>query len=282
MKKILSTFIIIIVIFLSTLLFKFIIGGSEDNWICVDGEWTRHGNPSAPPPSEGCGEEKIECTSHTPENCPTECVVCPPCLACSSITCQTEKFCEELGIDRSWYDNIVKKLDSFIAPLSQPRERVSLKKFGDYITPKNSPVQPEKFSGYHTGVDYEILPGEEDTEVIVRAVCAGTIKEKAYVSGYGGVATAECSLNDEEVLIIYGHLDLASIDYEAGDNLAAGEVIGVLGKGGSPETDGERKHLHLGIYKGNKINYIGYAASQEILASWIDPCLYFCGQEKIK
>lgn len=30
--------------------------GPEDRWMCVDGEWVKHGAPSSPKPSEGCGE----------------------------------------------------------------------------------------------------------------------------------------------------------------------------------------------------------------------------------
>lgn len=32
----------------------------EDNWICENGEWVKHGNPSAPQPIESCGEENAE------------------------------------------------------------------------------------------------------------------------------------------------------------------------------------------------------------------------------
>jgi hypothetical protein len=28
---------------------------SEDAWVCENGEWAAHGNPSAPKPTEGCG-----------------------------------------------------------------------------------------------------------------------------------------------------------------------------------------------------------------------------------
>jgi hypothetical protein len=35
---------------------RFFIGGGEDVWICENGRWIRHGNPSAPMPSDGCGE----------------------------------------------------------------------------------------------------------------------------------------------------------------------------------------------------------------------------------
>jgi len=36
--------------------FRFVIGGDEDTWICVEGQWLRHGNPSAPKPSGLCGQ----------------------------------------------------------------------------------------------------------------------------------------------------------------------------------------------------------------------------------
>jgi hypothetical protein len=29
--------------------------GNEDNWICEDGQWARHGNPSSPMPTDPCG-----------------------------------------------------------------------------------------------------------------------------------------------------------------------------------------------------------------------------------
>jgi len=43
--------ILIILIFLAVL---FILRGSEDDWMCVDGEWIKHGVPSAPMPTEPC------------------------------------------------------------------------------------------------------------------------------------------------------------------------------------------------------------------------------------
>jgi hypothetical protein len=52
------------------------------------------------------------CAKYQPENCPAACVVCPPCEACSSISCQTEDFCQNIGFDRSWYEKtkgIIKK-----------------------------------------------------------------------------------------------------------------------------------------------------------------------------
>lgn len=44
-------------------------------------------------------------------------------------------------------------------PLTDAAARITKKPFGIFITPQNSPVQPERFSGFHTGTDFEILPG---------------------------------------------------------------------------------------------------------------------------
>jgi hypothetical protein len=37
---------------------RFILGGSEDTWICQDGSWIKHGNPNRPSPTSGCGKEE--------------------------------------------------------------------------------------------------------------------------------------------------------------------------------------------------------------------------------
>ena len=106
MRKLIKVLITILIIIAVIFFLRFVIGGSEDDWICVDGDWVEHGVPSAPKPSGGCGEEKIECITYTPDTCPEECVVCPPCMACSSISCQTEEFCADMDIDRSCYEKI--------------------------------------------------------------------------------------------------------------------------------------------------------------------------------
>ena len=50
-----KTLIILIVLFLLAVAWAFI-RGPEDTWICVDGEWVKHGVPSASKPTEPCGE----------------------------------------------------------------------------------------------------------------------------------------------------------------------------------------------------------------------------------
>ncbi len=51
MKKLL---LILVIIIFTTLFLRFVIGGSEDDWICRDGEWVKHGVPSAPMPVVEC------------------------------------------------------------------------------------------------------------------------------------------------------------------------------------------------------------------------------------
>jgi len=53
------------------------------------------------------------CDTYRLDECPEECVACPPCPACSSISCQTEDFCAGLGIDKNWYEDIQARISNF-------------------------------------------------------------------------------------------------------------------------------------------------------------------------
>ena len=143
-----------------------------------------------------------------------------------------------------------------------------------YITPQNSPVQPERFTGYHTGVDFETFSDEQNIDVPIYAICSGPLLTKRTATGYGGIAVQACKLNDEDITVIYGHLRLASISSGIGQELKAGDKLAVLGAGFSQETDGERKHLHLGIHKGTAINILGYVQNPAELQNWIDIIKY--------
>jgi hypothetical protein len=164
----------------------------------------------------------------------------------------------------------------FRPSLDRAGERVTKKPFGIFITPQNSPIQPEKFTGYHTGADFEIFPEELNTDVTVHAVCSGKLSLKEYAAGYGGVAIESCDLSGNPTTVIYGHLKLASITLPIGSNLGVGDTIGILGAAYSQETNGERKHLHLGFHKGISINILGYVQNKTDLSEWVDPCLYVC------
>jgi hypothetical protein len=170
-------------------------------------------------------------------------------------------------------ENIVKL--QFTAPINNPLTRVTKKPFGIYVSPRNSPVTPEKFRGYHTGVDFETFPEEQDVDVSVAAICEGKILEKSKASGYGGVVVQSCSLDNNPITVVYGHIQLASVKNSIGDVVKVGDFLGFLGTGYSAETDGERKHLHLGIHKGEMIDIRGYVNIQSELKDWIDFVLYF-------
>jgi len=159
-------------------------------------------------------------------------------------------------------------------PISGGLSRVTKKTFGLYVSPGHSPVSPEKFTGYHTGIDFETTSGEQNIDVPIYAACDGKLLLKKYASGYGGVAVQACKLDNKDVTVIYGHLRLVDITPNVGDELKAGQQIAVLGTGYSSETDGERKHLHFGIHKGAAINILGYAQKQTDLSGWLNPTDY--------
>ncbi|MBT3356175.1 M23 family metallopeptidase [bacterium] len=172
--------------------------------------------------------------------------------------------------------SLTKETNDFLPPLDQIQERLTKKKFGTFVSPENSPVSPERFFGYHNAIDLETFPGELNETVAVRSVCDGKLLSKRTASGYGGVVVQSCTLNDSPITVVYGHLKLTSIKVDIGARLQAGQQLGVLGKGMSAETGGERKHLHLGFHKGSLINIQGYVQNKTTLLNWIDPCLYLC------
>lgn len=157
----------------------------------------------------------------------------------------------------------------FVSPMSNARARITKKHLGTYVTPTDSPVSPERFTGYHTGVDFETFLSEQTTDVPIYAICSGKVLIDQFGKGYGGIFVTSCTLNEEPITIVYGHLRLTSIQKKVGDTVTAGEQIAVLGTGYSSETDGERKHLHLGIHTGAIPDTRGYIANKADLANWI-------------
>jgi hypothetical protein len=49
---------------------------------------------------------KAGCSDYPVDQCPSDCVICPPCEECSSITCQNQAFCESIGFDKDWYNSV--------------------------------------------------------------------------------------------------------------------------------------------------------------------------------
>lgn len=151
------------------------------------------------------------------------------------------------------------------------KNRVAYKPFGIRINPNTSPVQPERFSGYHTGIDIEF---EDISEPVpVYAIQDGTVVQSGYVQGYGGVIivnhTDATAPSSQSILALYGHLDPESITPNT--NVTQGQQLGVLGEGFTQETDGERKHLHFGLINAETVNLRGYVQNKEALLNWIDP-----------
>lgn len=167
-----------------------------------------------------------------------------------------------------------KTQSQFVDPIDGALARITKKPFGIFITPKNSPVQPERFSGYHTAVDLETFPDEQNIDVSVFSLCDGELLSARTASGYGGVAVQRCMLDDQAVTVVYGHIQLSSVVAKVGDQLRAGDFLANLAAGFSSETDGERKHLHLGIHKGSSVNILGYVQNKNQLNDWMDPVKY--------
>ncbi len=160
-------------------------------------------------------------------------------------------------------------------PITVFLSRVTKKPFGIFIEPKTSPVQPERFRGYHTGVDVEYEDASGD--VPVNAIADGVVIFADRTTGYGGVAALRHSIGSENVIAIYGHLDpdrLPSLE----TRLERGMRIGFLGKGGTDETDGERTHLHFALFKGTQLDLRGYVQNAQELEKWHNPIEFF--QEK--
>lgn len=174
------------------------------------------------------------------------------------------------AVEKTPAQPVVPTTTDFMAPISRANERVTKKPFGIKISPATSPIQPERFSGYHTGTDFETFPQEADTTVVINSICDGKVIYRQRVSGYGGVLIQSCEWQGQPITVLYGHLALSSIDLKIGDDLKAKQSIGDLGQGYSYDTDGERKHLHLGIHKNSAINLKGYVQDQSQLGEWID------------
>lgn len=175
-----------------------------------------------------------------------------------------------LGTMREQKTLVPTKEPERVLPIAEYEKRITKKPFGIYITPQNSPVQPERFTGYHTGVDVEY----EDitTEVPVFAIEDGELVLAKWAPGYGGAIVLKSNLENKEIYIFYGHLDPQSFT----ENIQAkkGERIAVLGKSQTQETDFERKHLHFAIIK-NKLDLRGYVKTEEELNGWYDPLDFY-------
>ncbi|EKD79616.1 MAG: hypothetical protein ACD_41C00025G0007, partial [uncultured bacterium] len=156
--------------------------------------------------------------------------------------------------------------NTFTYPMASYTTARTKKVFGQYIAPDSG----DRFSGYHTGDDVEVT----DVMVVVPvyALTTATVMQKQTVSGYGGVVILEFVDANVTYHALYGHLNLDSVTAVVGDTVTGGTQLGVLGDDASAQTDGERKHLHFGLYPftGTEL-YAGYVVDDADLVNWVNP-----------
>ncbi len=152
-----------------------------------------------------------------------------------------------------------------VLPIAEYGERLRYKAFGEYIQ--------DRFKGFHVGDDIEYQTEQEEIPVV--AIANGTVIHKGTVEGYGGLIIVKHIIDGKSLKALYGHIDLLSSKLKKDDNVIMGQFLANLGDPESIETDGERKHLHFGIYEGDDLRLQGYEASLEKLANWINPYEFF-------
>lgn len=162
-------------------------------------------------------------------------------------------------------DNAEPLVAEVVFPIADYVTNRTLKVFGQYVS--------DRFTGYHDAEDVEITDRRAQHEV--RAFADGTIVYKKSTSGYGGLVIIRHPLSTGTVQGIYGHLSLSSVKKNIGDTVGKNEVIGYLGADKSTDTDGERQHLHFGLYKENDVNVSGYVSRPEQLSNWLNPTDFF-------
>jgi len=159
-------------------------------------------------------------------------------------------------------------IQTLLPPSPDFTSRVTKKTFGTYVNPRNSPVSPEVFTGYHSALDIEYPDILDDLPIT--AVAEGKIIYSGIVSGYGGFVAQQIFIENVPYIATYGHLRPSTM-VKAGTVLKAGESVGLLGTGYTPETDNERRHLHFAILKGTKLDFRGYVQKQSELSLWLNP-----------
>lgn len=152
-----------------------------------------------------------------------------------------------------------------VLPIVGYSSRRNFKTYGEYIQ--------DRFTGYHVGDDIEFADMKDRIPVV--AIAKGVVKKISTVSGYGGVVVIEHEVAGEKINALYGHLNIAQSPLKEGLAVEAGDYIAPLGEDKSPETDGERKHLHFSLYKGDELKLQGYEKDSAKLADWINPTDFF-------
>jgi len=162
---------------------------------------------------------------------------------------------------------------SLSMPLPQSDRRATPLYFGLYVTPdpQTNPIfPPERFTGYHVATDFEVTTAELEDDVPVFAICTGKVTFSGIAEGYGGLIVQRCTIQGESVTVLYGHIDTSNLPM-IGKKIPSGEKIALLAPNRSDASDGNRKHLHLGIHRGEDIDTRGYVQEESELESYMDP-----------
>lgn len=153
-------------------------------------------------------------------------------------------------------------------PVEEYISRRAVKNFGEYIQ--------DRFTGYHVAEDVEFTDEASiNKEIPVSAIADGTVIYAQNTSGYGGMIRVQHNIENMTISAIYGHVDLSSSELQVGDQITKGQFLANLGDHESAETDGERKHLHFGLYEGSDNRINGYESSAAALDNWINPHEFF-------
>lgn len=158
-------------------------------------------------------------------------------------------------------------------PLLESERRATPLYFGLHVTPdpeENPIFPPERFTGFHAGTDFEVTEEELEEDIPVLAICTGKVASSSSVEGYGGLIIQRCTIRGEAVTVLYGHLNPADLP-KVGKKLNSGTKIALLAPNRSAASDGNRKHLHLGIHRGKEIDARGYVQAESELSLYMDP-----------
>lgn len=136
---------------------------------------------------------------------------------------------------------------------------------------------------YHGAVDLNI-PGERaDEGKSVLAAASGTIIGVDHNSGSGGIVRIK---HAGGYVTGYHHLGYNSIGVKVGDDVVAGQLLGLIGKHGSGDREGtglnsSGAHLHFSVKKGNKfINPMSFLTGAPMLDNAVEAVGSIAGNAK--
>ena len=221
------------------------------------------GAPPLPAPPVGASPA---CSSYSSDTCPSSCVVCPPCEACSSISCQTEQFCKGIGFDRSWYEGIKQNLASAQAGATQGNAQAA----GATNSPTDAELAREvgNFDAYAekarkdwnvTGMSIAIVKG--DKVLLLKGYGAKSVGGEPVTSNtvfsIGSTSKAFAStlvaMEVEKGAMEWdGKIKQYMPDFEMNDSWVTKEMT---------VTDALAHHSGLSDHWGDEIMYIGYNSS---------------------